>query len=529
VLGLRGWHHVAPSLHPWRPPLLPANFRARLARHPNTHLRPATHSLTHPPLPSRSETGEAMTTVTTPTAVAALAFSPDGSLLLTYSKKAGEEPNLLIHDAATGARRAGFHQRTWGPDLFGWTSDGKVACKVFPDSVQLFDGTFPAPAEGGAAGAPVPIGKIAVDGIKSAWLSPGAAPYSVVTFAARTKSKPGSVCVWAYPPPKAGGQLPVAAKSLQADEARAVYAPDGAAVLVEMSTHTSADNYYGDSRLFLFDRTGRVAAPVPGLKDGPTHDFCWAPKGDAFVVIAGRSPPVATLHNGRTGAPTFSFGTAAFNTARFSPHGRFLMLGGFGNMPGDVTLWDVNKKKPLGPSFTAPCTVASEWSPDGRYLLTTTTRPRLNVDNGYKLWSHRGVLVGWAPYEQLFHAAWRPAPADAYPDRAASPEPPAERVAAAAAAVGAAVAPGASTPVPGASSSGAASPAVAPTLASPSKGSAYVPPHLRKTGGVNVVSEMMKADHKAAGAIKPGSAGGAVAAPSAAAAKEVRKELKWRG
>jgi hypothetical protein len=150
----------------------------------------------------------------------------------------------------------------------------------------------------------------------------------------------------------------------------------------------------GDSRLFLFNRSGTLAVPVPGLKEGPTHDFCWSPKSDGFVTISGKSPPLAQLHAAKTGAPTFSFGTAAFNTARFAPHGRFLLLGGFGNMPGDISLWDVNKKKPLAPTFNAPCTVGVEWSPDSRYLLTSTTRPRLNVDNGYRLYSHRGVLVG---------------------------------------------------------------------------------------------------------------------------------------
>jgi translation initiation factor 2A len=31
----------------------------------------------------------------------------------------------------------------------------------------------------------------------------------------------------------------------------------------------------------------------------------------------------------------------------WSPHGRFVMLGGFGNISGHVELWDNNKKKCL--------------------------------------------------------------------------------------------------------------------------------------------------------------------------------------
>lgn len=467
-----------------------------------------------------SETGAQISSVPA-TSVAALLFSPDGALLVTWAKKTGDDANMLIFHVATGEKRAAFHQRTWATDVFAWSSDCKVAAKVFADSIQIFDGAFPVVPGGGA---PVPLHKIPMEGVKSMWLSPGAAPYTLVGFTPRTKSKPGAVCLWAYP--KTGA--PLAAKSLQADDARAVFAPDGSAVLVEMSTSSSADSYYGDSRLFIFDRSGKLAAPVPGLKDGPTHDFCWSPKSDCFVTVTGRSPPLAQLHDGRTGAARFSFGTSAWNTARFAPHGRFLMLGGFGNMPGDIALWDVNKRKPLAPTFNAPCTVNVEWSPDSRYLLTTTTRPRLNVDNGYKLWSHRGVLLARKPFDMLFHALWRPAPASAFEDRAASPEPPADRVAAAAAAVGAAVSLTA-TASSGAGGAGASpllsplsplKPAAAGAGGSVPKG-AYVPPHLRGKSGsaaVNVVSEMMKSDHKSAGVVKPGGSG---AGANSASAKDV--------
>jgi translation initiation factor 2A len=85
----------------------------------------------------------------------------------------------------------------------------------------------------------------------------------------------------------------------------------------------------GDSRLFLMSADGKVAAAVSGLKDGPVHDFAWLPRGDGFVVVSGKSPPAATLHD-RSGAVTYSFGAGAMNTVCVSPHGRFLLLGGFG-------------------------------------------------------------------------------------------------------------------------------------------------------------------------------------------------------
>lgn len=39
------------------------------------------------------------------------------------------------------------------------------------------------------------------------------------------------------------------------------------------------------------------------------------------------------------------------------------------------------KKKKLG-SNENNCAVGCQWSPDGRYLMTSTVAPRLRVDNG---------------------------------------------------------------------------------------------------------------------------------------------------
>lgn len=44
--------------------------------------------------------------------------------------------------------------------------------------------------------------------------------------------------------------------------------------------------------------------------------------------------------------------------------------------------WDYKEKKQLG-TTKAEWSVTSEWSPDGRYFMTATTAPRLQVDNGY--------------------------------------------------------------------------------------------------------------------------------------------------
>ena len=327
--------------------------------------------------------------------------------------------NLLVFEASTGTKVAAlFHRGGVSADewpALQWTGDEALACRMTSTGLALLHGSTLAPADAGSR----------VPAASRFWVSPGVpapgARASVVTFVPRTKSKPAAVSLWALPPAPA----PIASRSLQSDTCRVEFNCAGTAVLVELSTATSASSYYGDSRLFLFTVDGRVSMAVPQAKEGPIADFAWSPTDPlAFIVIAGRSPPAAQLHALPSGAPTFSFGTGAFNTVRFQPQGRMVVLGGFGNMSGDLQVWDVAKTRAVSPIFNTPVATAFAWGADGRTLLAATTRPRLMVDNGWRVWSYKGQLLQHVKMDALFDATWRPAAVAApFPDRAPSPMP----------------------------------------------------------------------------------------------------------
>eukprot|EP00850_Spirogloea_muscicola_P018643 SM000173S03012 [mRNA] locus=s173:161487:165551:- [translate_table: standard] len=116
----------------------------------------------------------------------------------------------------------------------------------------------------------------------------------------------------------------------------------------------------------------------------------------------------------------FDFGSGPRNTVCWNPQGRFICLAGFGNLPGDLEFWEKHKLVLLGKSKSA-CAVTSTWSPDGRYFLTATTAPRLQIDNGIKVFRYNGSLLYEQPYRVLYQADWLPEPPGTYPDRPASP------------------------------------------------------------------------------------------------------------
>lgn len=58
-----------------------------------------------------------------------------------------------------------------------------------------------------------------------------------------------------------------------------------------------------------------------------------------------------------------------------------LILSGFGNLQGQVEVWDLTAKKQIC-TFTARDSTCIQWSNDAEYILTATTSPRLRIGNG---------------------------------------------------------------------------------------------------------------------------------------------------
>ena len=66
-----------------------------------------------------------------------------------------------------------------------------------------------------------------------------------------------------------------------------------------------------------------------------------------------------------------------------------LALAGFGNLRGNVELWDVSGSRRLISTIQASDSTMFQWCPDGIHFITATTAPRLRIGNGY---SHHLIL-----------------------------------------------------------------------------------------------------------------------------------------
>eukprot|EP00164_Ancoracysta_twista_P005641 GFYU01007734.1.p1 GENE.GFYU01007734.1~~GFYU01007734.1.p1 ORF type:complete len:595 (-),score=188.43 GFYU01007734.1:275-2059(-) len=337
-------------------------------------------------------------------------FSPDAKHLVTWERvsKENTDGNLIIWNLSSGEVVTKWSQKHYTGAM--WSGDGQVCLRQVNNEIHLYD-----PKDFTKY-----IHKLRVEKVAQVAISPSRAPYHVACFIPEVKGAPAQVRVLEYHP-SIGKDTQVAAKSFyKAQKVELMWNLQGTALLITAQTEvdTSGKSYYGETSLFFMGIDGTVVN-VPLSKEGPIHDVQWSPSGREFVVCYGFMPAKSTLYNFAC-KPLFEFGEGSRNTIRWAPHSRFLLIGGFGNLQGDVDLWDRNKLKKLG-NMKADCAVSYEWSPCSRYLLTATLFPRLRVDNSFTVWTYYGEKLFTESYKELYEVAWKPVLPDTYPDRPQSP------------------------------------------------------------------------------------------------------------
>lgn len=237
----------------------------------------------------------------------------------------------------------------------------------------------------------------------------------VAVYTSGTKGQPSIVKIYKYP----NMTDCITNKSFfKADRVKFSWSPSGNALLLtcQADFDKTGKSYYGEQSLnFMSVKGDSYFVNLP--KAGTISHLEWYPScdKDMFVCVNGLMPAKVSLFNNKCEV-VFNFEDQGnFNTANFSPFGNLLAVYGFGNLAGQLCIWDFEKKKLIS-TLKVPETTGLEWCADGKHILTSTTSPRLRVGNGYRLWHYTGSLL----YEQistdpnqnmeLYDILWQPRP-----------------------------------------------------------------------------------------------------------------------
>lgn len=365
--------------------------------------------------------------------VQVVAFSPLSTFITTFQRPLKNadgisERNLRVWSISSGAQVLALHQKTLNRDQWPsvqFTGDDSLAIYQVTNTLHAYD------TLDFAAGPKI---KFPIKGVAGFAVSPtlplkdnsSSAPV-VVAYVPEAKGSPGHVALYhlksspqGAPPP-----TPLTRRSFfRTNSVRFFWSSTGEAVLALTAADVDATNqsYYGEQKLFFFAADGNSEMAVPLPKEGPIHDVQWSPDGKWFATVAGFMPAKSTLFTSAC-VPKFDLGSGPYSLVRWNPFGRFLVLAGFGNLPGDLAFFDRKadgKCKPMGTS-RAENGVTLEWSPCGRYVLAATVAPRLRVDNGFQVFKYDGTLMARAKRPVLFQASWQPATKGTFEDKPQTP------------------------------------------------------------------------------------------------------------
>lgn len=337
-----------------------------------------------------------------------LGFSPLGTCIITWQRPSKEEDgnatkNLKVwrvvdDNAGEDGERAvvgKFVQKSQTGWNLQYSPDEQFCARCVTNEVQFYEskdlGTV--------------WNKLRVEGVTDFALSQGKT-HSVAVFVPERKGQPASVKVFNVPQ----FDSPVSQKTFfKGDKVQLKWNQEGSSLIVLAQTEVDKSNksYYGETTMYILSANGGFDSRITLEKEGPIHDVSWSPNSKEFGVVYGYMPAKTTIFNQRAIAQ-HSFNLGPRNTIIFSPHGRFVIVAGFGNLAGQMDIYDLEKNYEKVCTIEGSNTSVCEWSPDGKHILTATTSPRLRVDNGIRIWHVSGGLMYNEDMHELYHVVWRP-------------------------------------------------------------------------------------------------------------------------
>ena len=332
-----------------------------------------------------------------------LGFSPQGSFIITWERPTKDEEgnackNLKVWRVLTdGTGERNVHGQFVQKSQTGWnlqyTQDERYCARTVTNEVQFYE----------SGDLRLVWNKLRVEGVSDFALSPGKQNHSVAVFIPERKGQPAAVKVFDVPQ----FERAVSQKTFfKGDKVQLKWNGLGTSLLVLAQTEVdkSGKSYYGETTLYVLSANGGFDSRIQLDKEGPIHDVTWSPSSKEFGVVYGYMPAKATIFNERAVA-THEFPLKPRNTILFSPSGRFVIVAGFGNLAGQMDIYDIEKDYNKVTTIESTNPSVCEWSPDGTHILTATTSPRLRVDNGVRIWHVTGGLMYTEDMNELYHVS----------------------------------------------------------------------------------------------------------------------------
>jgi len=142
--------------------------------------------------------------------------------------------------------------------------------------------------------------------------------------------------------------------------------------------------------------------------------FAWEPKGHRFAIIHGtgaRHDVSFYTMQGQASKHALlrTLEKRQANHLFWSPKGGYIVLAGFGTMGGVLEFYNVQDMESMRTDQHLMITDLA-WDNTGRFIATSTSYWRHQLDNGFTLWIFQGKNLYHTTKDKFYQLIWRPRP-----------------------------------------------------------------------------------------------------------------------
>uniref|UniRef100_A0A7S3WP66 Eukaryotic translation initiation factor 3 subunit B n=1 Tax=Strombidinopsis acuminata TaxID=141414 RepID=A0A7S3WP66_9SPIT len=340
-------------------------------------------------------------------------FSPCEKFLVTWSPEGDPKQAYIIWDLRTGAKARAFagagEEEVEDWPVFRWSHDDQFVARIGVDCIYVYESSTMKLLKDKND----KRSSIKVDGVRQFLWSPTDNIMSL--WIPEHMNNPAKVILMELP-----SRTELRQKNLfQVAHLHMTWHDQGHFLCVKVDKHSKSKRTLNSAfELFRLRDKGVPIEVQEFSKDQSIFAFAWEPRGIRFALVHAD----ATNAN-RTDVSVYSMGSRCngrvsliktferkpCNALFWSPAGGILLLANLKGTGGNLEWIDANTSQTIGEAEHFMCSNV-EWDPTGRFVTTSVSHWRHQMENGYNLWTSHGRQLDHKRYDKLHQLLWRPRP-----------------------------------------------------------------------------------------------------------------------